>query len=775
MPADPRQRPNPGFPLVPILTFLLMAVLAWIAVLAIQPPSAAPADAPPDRFSAWRALPALREIARAAHPTGSAENTRVRETIVARLQGLGLAPEVQTATASFAQPSWGPSYDAATVRNVVARIRGTGGTRAVMLVAHYDSVPSGPGAGDDGCGVATLLETARALTAGSRLRNDVIVLVTDAEEIGLLGAKAFVDEHPWAGDVGVVVNFEARGTAGPSLMYRTTPHNGWLIRQLARSGAHPNASSLFSEASRRLPTGDSDHSVFKKAEISAFDFAFIDNGARYHSRLDDVEHLDPRSLQQHGNSALALARHFGNLDLTRTTAPDAVYFSLFGVVVAYPESWAVPLMVVAVLLTVFVVVLGFRAGRLTAGGLAVGAVGYLLTSAVSAGACELIWRALPLAGAVPLGSYGMAYNLHPYGVAFVALTIAIFVALYALVRNRVRRENLIAGALICWLVLTVVTTMWFVGGSYLLLWPLVVALLTLGFEFARPEPSPGSQLVTWIPATVVVLLLAAAAPYLLLMLVADTLLLVTVPVVIILGLLLPQIHIVQGWGRWVLPLAALVVALAAFVVAAAHGSHDADHPRGDSLFYALNADTGKAAWASRDRAPDAWTSQLLAGTSPGSLADYGPFRARYLHREADAIAGVPPSAAVLEDTTEGGVRTLHLLVQSAPGTRVLWVAVPGAEVLRGSVNGKSLPEPNTPEKRKNWQLRYTAPPPEGVELTLSVRAAGAPSLVLTDVADGLPEVSGTSLRPRPASLMPSPSVPFDSSTLVTRTLPLGRR
>ena len=747
-----------------------MALFAWIAVAAIQPPAAAPADAPPDRFSAGRALLALREIARAPHPTGSDENTRVREVIVAHLGGLGLNPEVQTATALVAKRSLAPLYEAATVRNIVCRIQGTGDTKAVMLATHYDSVPSGPGAGDDGCGVVTLLETARALTAGPRMRNDVIVLVTDAEEIGLLGAEAFVDEHTWAGDVAVVVNIEAQGTAGPSLMYKITPRNGWLIRQLAESGARHNASSMYAEAASRLPTGGSDLSVFRKAGMSGLDFASIDNGARYHSRLDDVEHLDPRTLQQHGNSALALARHFGNLDLTHTTAPDAIYFSLFGVVVAYPESWAVPLMVVAVLLTVLVVVLGFRAGRLTAGGLAVGTVGYVLASAVAVGACELIWRALLSANLVPLGSYGVAYNIHPYGVAFVALTIADFVALYALVRDRVRRENLIAGALVCWLVLTVATTVWFVGGSYLFLWPLVVALLTLGFEFARSNPSPRSQLVTWIPSTAVVLLLAGAAPYLLLMLVADTMLLVTVPVVIILGLLLPQIHIVQGLGRWVLPLAAMVVALVAFVVAAAHGGHDADHPRGDSLFYALNADTGKAAWASRDRAPDAWTSQVLAGTSPGSLADYGPFRARYLHREAPPIAAVPPSATVLEDTIEAGVRTLRLLIRSAPGTRVVWVAVPGAEVLRGSVNGKSLPEPNTPEKRKEWQLRYTAPPPEGVELTLSVRAAGELSLVLTDVADGLPEVGGASLRPRPADLMPSPSVLFDSSTLVTRTL-----
>jgi hypothetical protein len=772
MATDPQRRPSRESLSAAILALLLVALFAWIAIASVRPPSAAPADAPPDRFSAARALVDLREIARAPHPTGSAEHTHVREVIVTRLRQLGLNPEVRAATGSFAKPSWGPMYDAATVRNVVARIRGTGGTKAVMLAAHYDSVPSGPGASDDGSGVVTLLETARALTAGPQLRNDVIVLVTDAEEIGLAGAEAFVDEHPWARDVAVAVNFEARGTAGPSLMYRTTPNNGWLIRQLARSGARLNASSLFHEASRRLPTGDSDFSVFRKAGIAALDFAFIDNGARYHSARDDVGHLDPHTLQQHGDAALALARRFGDLDLTRTTAPDAVYFSLFGVVVAYPESWAIPLMILAVLMAVLVVVLGFRRGRLTAGGLAVGTVGYLVASAVAAGVCELIWRALPLADAVPLGSYGMAYNIHPYGVAFVALTVAFFVSLYALVRNRIRRENLIAGALIWWLVLTLATTLWFVGGSYLFLWPTVVALLTLGFEFARPEPSLSVQFVTWAPATIVVLLLAGAAPYLFLMLVANTMLLVMAPVVVILGLLVPQIEIIQGRGRWVLSLAAMAVALAGFAVAAAHSRHDADHPRGDSLFYALNADTGKATWASRDDAPDAWTSQRLAGTSPGSLADYGPFRARYLHREAPPIAAVPPSEKVLEDAMEGGVRTLRVLIQTPPGTGMIWIAVPGAEVLRGTVNGRPLPEPNTPEKRKEWQLRYTAPPPEGVELTLSVRAAGELSLVLTGVTGGLPEVGGASLMPRPPDLMPSPWVLFDSATLVTKTFPL---
>jgi len=84
----------------------------------------------------------------------------------------------------------------------------------VLLVAHYDSVPTGPGANDDGVGVATLLETARALTASAPLQNDVIFLFTDSEETGLLGAQAFVTEHLWAKEVEVVLNFEGRGNGG---------------------------------------------------------------------------------------------------------------------------------------------------------------------------------------------------------------------------------------------------------------------------------------------------------------------------------------------------------------------------------------------------------------------------------------------------------------------------------------------------------------------------------------------------------------------------------
>src|SRR5207244_3833401 len=138
-----------------------------------------------------------------------------------------------TATATFTESRWRGPIPAATVNNIVTRLAGTANSKAVMLAAHYDSVPSGPGASDDGSGTVTLLETARALRSGAPLKNDVIFLITDGEELGLLGAKAFVDTYPGLKGIGVVLNFEARGACGPTSMFETSARNGWLVEQFA--------------------------------------------------------------------------------------------------------------------------------------------------------------------------------------------------------------------------------------------------------------------------------------------------------------------------------------------------------------------------------------------------------------------------------------------------------------------------------------------------------------------------------------------------------------
>jgi hypothetical protein len=114
---------------------------------------------------------------------------RVREVIVRQQEELGLTPEIQETAVVDPQAILDARMAVATsVRNVIARLPGTGGRKAVLLVAHYDSVATAPGGSDDSSGVAALLETARALRAGAPLVNDVILLFVDGEETGLLGS-----------------------------------------------------------------------------------------------------------------------------------------------------------------------------------------------------------------------------------------------------------------------------------------------------------------------------------------------------------------------------------------------------------------------------------------------------------------------------------------------------------------------------------------------------------------------------------------------------------
>jgi len=259
---------------------------------------------PPAAFSAERAMAHVRQIARAAHPTGSAEHERVQAYLVAELRALGLEPRLQQTIGIASRfPVAGQ------VTNILARLPGTGTDgKAILMTAHYDSVAVGPGAADDAAGTAALLETLRALRAGSPLRNDLIIALLDGEEDGLLRAVAFVREHPWARDVGLALCLDAGGTGGRALLYETGERNASLVRAFGRTPNATGSSAMYS-GYRRMPN-DSDFSELRLAGITGLNIAISERGDRYHTPLDDPAHLDPRSLQHHGDAALGVAREF---------------------------------------------------------------------------------------------------------------------------------------------------------------------------------------------------------------------------------------------------------------------------------------------------------------------------------------------------------------------------------------------------------------------------------------------------------------------------------
>jgi hypothetical protein len=329
-----------GFAFAVAITALLL--LLWQSQLI------APSGAARSAFSEEHAFATLSALLKEQRPhtTGSPENAVVRDRILAELKSAGYAPEVQAAFQCDTAPR-NPGCTA--VENIVAVHKGTGDGKAVLASAHYDSVPAGPGVSDDGAGVAVVLELARAFAARTT-RNDVIFLLTDGEETGLRGARAFADHHPLMRRVGVVVNFDARGASGPSLMFETGPGNARLMDLFAHAVARPSASSVSYEIYKLLPN-DTDFSVYRKLGLSGFNFGFINSAALYHSVRDSLQYIDRRSLQHTGEHAFEVTGALADADLaTLSTSSDASFFDVFGLVtLVWPAAINVPIAFVSLL------------------------------------------------------------------------------------------------------------------------------------------------------------------------------------------------------------------------------------------------------------------------------------------------------------------------------------------------------------------------------------------------------------------------------------------
>jgi len=512
-----------------ILTVAALVLSAWLSLGALALPATRPAqEVPLTQFSAARAMDHLKIIAQRPHPSGSAELAQVREYLLAQLGSLGLQTEVQQTKV---------------VTNILARMKGTGSGKAVLLVGHYDTVPHSPGAGDDGMAVVSMLETLRALKAGTPPSSDVIALFTDGEELGLVGAKAFVYNHPWSKDVGLVLNFDARGNRGPVLMFETSERNELLIDNMAESGPPPFANSMMRDAYKLLPN-DTDFTVFRDAGYAGLNFAPVNGFSFYHSPGDSLENVSDRTLQQMGSYMLALAQHFGNLGATPAAKGDAVYFNVPGMaLVRYREVWILPLTVAIVLLFATIVVMGWRKKTLSPAGVGAGLLSLLLSLlAVAAITAIGSWLAYTLEGGAGVIALGDTPRTNLYVLGLVVLAVAATAAVYAGF-GWVRAEELVAGALAGWLLLLVFTSVFLPGSSYLFTWPLLIALAAFAIwtgPWKMWRRSAGSVAVVLAFAIPTVILFVPLVYLLISALTLKMTSILLLPVALLLGLILPH-------------------------------------------------------------------------------------------------------------------------------------------------------------------------------------------------------------------------------------------
>ena len=740
----------------------IFAFMSWRLL-----PRPLPADAPADRFSAERALELLKALVGngVPHPVGSAEDARVRTQILAELEKLQIPAETHD---GYGCASQHVTSACAPVHNIVARLPGPATGKAVLLVAHHDSQAAAPGAADDGAGVVTLLEVARILNAGPALARPIMFLFDDAEESGLLGAEAFASSDPWMKEVGAVVNLEARGTAGPSRLFETSGPNAWLAQHVGRALPRPNTSSIYTSIYERLPN-DTDLTIFRRhGAVPGVNFAFIGDAERYHTPLDNVANLDPRSLQQQGDNALAAARALAAADIEHAAPGRAVFFDVAGFgLISWPDWLTIPLQLLAVVL-IFVAIYRNR-GRLSRAAVAIRVVMLILLLIVTGVAASVAIRAEIWSGALP--SPWVAHPA-PAIALMVCLPLATLLGLLWAVDVLIDQGENWSAAWLVWAVLGAVMALALPGGSYLFLLPTLVA----GLAALTAPPTEHWFLPTAVPALVAGVLwfpvlqswyTAMGTPMLAGLAVFTAVLLI--PLLPIIGDL-PRRRLGTGFR---LALIALLPALAGFFIP----PHSPESPGPLSFQLRVDGDTHRAKWVAMTWDPElpAAVSQVTSfGAVPlSTILPPLPKGVSLFMADAASSPLEPPDAKVLENAAAAPgtepMRRVRLHVASRRQAQIIEI-IHGIENQPATGSFRVLPSGTPlPYERTGW-VTHTLwnVPPEGLDVELTMPAVET-QIIVQDVSLGLPPEGQSLLAARPPTFVP---IHRGDTAVVSRTLKL---
>jgi hypothetical protein len=723
-----------------IFIWISIALGITLGVLMTMPPKT-PGELSLKEFSVDHEKEHIRQLAQNPHSIGTAEHNRVREYILGAFRDLQYSPETQkeqVVTASengFARVVW--------TQNLMVRIPGRDSSGAILLMAHYDSVPDAPGANDDSAGVAAILEIMRILSVSPPPANDVIALITDAEEIGMLGAQVFFEQHPWAKDVSVVLNFEARGCTGASYMYETGPDNAWLVRTFARSASSPIANSLTHAIYQRMPN-DSDFTLAKSAGLAGLNFAYIDGWQAYHTPLDNLGHLNDNTLYHHGSNVLQLVQTLTEMPLDTQPSGDAVYFSLWRpLLISYPISWAWPLTGLAVALFLVTLIVGFRKGQLSLLGILLGFLGFLATTAASLGLAFLL-KNLILTRLKDVYSVASQYPDYRHVVlaAFLCLTFFLFFLIQGIFRKWANARSLAAGGLVWWALGTLAVTWYMPLGSFLLVWPLILASISLWIVIPREEPETGNPTralflgILLIPALILLIMLFVAfntafRPY------PPSIL---IPAFLV-GLLGPSLVWYESRHFWATSGIFLLLALGAAGLCLF--GLDFDHrPLHQHIIYE-QSDT-QAFLALEEMTP--WAVSQMADAEDFTYAPPSPLRGD-VKRRAHTALGLPPPRIESVPTARGELRQVRLRIFSPRRAPVLGLHLAAAESfsLQLGSGGEKLFSTMRAEqesyggKPHRLLLYLWALPHEGSEFRLETSGTDSIQVTCTDLSFDLPE------------------------------------
>lgn len=754
-----------------ILAFLLLAVMVYLSFKTSMPSNITDASTPATEFSSSRALEHLKIISEKPHFVGSPAHEEVRDYLISKLELLGLETHMQEGF-TFDKKS----RTLAKPKNILARLKGNGSGKALMLLSHYDSAPHSAsyGASDAGSGIVAILEAIRAFLATQTVpENDIIILFSDAEEIGLLGAKLFVEEHPWAKDVGLVINFEARGSGGPATMIlETNGGNATLVQEFIKANpSHPVATSLMYSVYKLLPN-DTDCTIFREeGDIDSFFFAFIDDHFDFHTANDTYENLDRNTMEHQGSNAMALLTHFANVDLNSLKAEqDRVYFN-FPIIkmVSYPFSWIVPMILLAFLLLMGIGLYGIFKRKLSLKEISMGFIPLLSSLLVSGLVCFFGWKLLLKIYPHYLEiQHGFTYNGQLYIAAFVALTLAITFRFYGKFRSGKQPENFAIAPLFLWIVINILVAIYLKGAAYFIV-PVFFGLLSVFLLIRLENPNWGIFVALAAPA---IFILASLVQYFPVGLGLGMLVISGVFTVLIFGLLIPLLASFSLKNTFSFIFLLLGVIL--MIVAHFQSSFSDKRQKPNSLVYFHNADTEQNYWATYDKNMDAWTKNYLdenpvAASKYLTNASSSKYETGYTFAAEAPQKNIPlPKITLQKDSVAGDFRyvSFTIMPQRTVNKMILYTdTTAGFEnfVLNGIPIPQDKNETHVLQNRRNNVLSsYYVSDGDSLQVSYTIGKNDDIPIMLQEISMDLLENDLFSIPPREKNSMPKPFITTDA-------------
>jgi len=718
-------------------------------------------------FSIENALFHLKNISKEAHYTGAKEHKKVQNYIVKELEKMGLEVEIQTQTAI--NKKW---LAATTAENIITKIKGTTTGKALMLLTHYDSNPhSSLGASDAGSGVVTILEGIRAFLAKNQTpKNDIIILITDAEELGLLGAQAFVDTHTLTKDVGLILNFEARGSGGPSyVLMETNGKNSKLLSEfIAAKPNFPAANSLMYSIYKKLPN-DTDLTVFREdANINGFNFAFIGDHFDYHTAQDSYERLDRETLLHQADYFTTTLNHFSNCNLENLNSDENFVYVNFPFIklLSYPFSWVTPMLITCVIVFLLLLFFGISLNKIAVKNTLRGFIPFLVALILCGGISFSLWKLLlvihPQYNDI---LHGFTYNGYTYITAFVFLNLWILFTIYKRTSKVEKPVNLLIAPIFFWLIINFIISIYLKGAGFFII-PVISALLILAVSIFMDLEEKTKRILCTILYIPTIYIFAPLVKMFPVGLGLKILFVSALFIVLVFGLMILSFH--QKKSFWTQKWSA-ILAIIFFGIATYNSGFSIENKKPNSIVYIENSDDKTAYFGTYNSTLDSYTEQVFNGNfTKGSIQNAetkSKYNTRFTYHKKTAFKNIVSSEIITEiDTIIGKKRFIELtIIPNRKLNKLEFITKNKLTLEQFKVNDVLVNNgKNYTLKSGTFLVYHLVNSDKELTLSFTMNTDEKLEIILNEISYDLLSNENFNIKPRTEAMMPMPFVTNDA-------------